>query len=147
MATIVISCPPPPVGPGNLVTPLLPVCSLLPVRLSPTIEYVTICSAVQLQSSSGMFLTSDSCRSLFFVRYSNASKNHILVSNTRPLHSAARRSVSRLEHHTLLHCGAILGPRVKTWRCTSVCCMSKVEDVLESRQVIKYNTTRRLYNQ
>jgi len=118
-------------GPGSLVTPLLPVCSLCSVRLSPTIEYVIIFSVAHLQSSSVVFFTSECCRSLFFGRYSNASKNHILVSNTRPLHSAARRSVSRLEDHNLLHCGvAILGPRAKTWRCTSVCstCMSKVED-------------------
>jgi hypothetical protein len=112
-----------------------------------TNEYVTIFSIAQLQSFSGVFFTPDCCRSLFFVRYSNASKNNILVSNTRPLHSAARRSVSRLEHHILLHCGvAILGPRAKT-RCTSVCSMSKVEDFLECRQVIKYNMARRLYNQ
>jgi len=118
-------------GPGNLVTPLLPVCSLCSVRLSPTIEHVLIFSVAQFQSYSVVFFTSECCRSQFFVRYSNASKKQILVSNTRPLHSAARRSVSRLEHHILLHCGvAILGPRAKTWRCTSVCCtcMSKVED-------------------
>jgi len=93
------------------------------------IEYVTIFSVAQLESSSGVFFTPDCRLSLFFVRYSNASKKHLLVSNTRPLHSAARRCVSRLEHHILLHCGvAILGPRAKTWRCTSVCCMSKAED-------------------
>jgi hypothetical protein len=95
-----------------------------------TIEYVTIFSVAQLQSSSGAFFTPECCRSLLFVRYSNTSKNHIPVSNTRPLHCAARRSVSRLEHRILLHCGvAVLGPRAKTWRCTSVCCMSEVEDV------------------
>jgi hypothetical protein len=94
-----------------------------------TIEYVAKFNIAQLQSSSGVFFTPDCCRSLFFARYSNASKNHRLVSNTRPLHSAARRSVSRVESHILLHCGvAILRPRAKTWRCTSVCRMSKVED-------------------
>lgn len=136
-----------PRGPKDLATRLLHISFRFSTVLSPTIE----CLSSIFRNSSRLlvcFSRQTVPHHCCFVRYSPSSKNGSLVSNTRPLHSAARRSVQRPEHHALLHRGVtVLRPRAKTRRCTSVCCTSKVEDVLELCQVIKQNIPRRLYNQ
>jgi hypothetical protein len=50
--------------PRNFATPLIPAFLLFSIRLSPTVEYVTIFSVPQPQSSYGMFFTSECCQSL-----------------------------------------------------------------------------------